>query len=206
MVERPGILDKDGMIRDLSGHVSDWTGDNLVADILGRVAAIDIAALPVVPEGTRLGACVARPGKFICIGLNYNCNAKSLGQPIPDEPVIAMKPLSAICGANDGIELPRGSTTTDWEVELGIVIGKSAKYIDERNAREHIAGYCLINDIADRELQSKRGGDTSKGRGMTVSALSVPISYPPRTSSIHNPSISGWKSMGSASRAATRPT
>ncbi|RYD22195.1 MAG: FAA hydrolase family protein [Spirochaetia bacterium] len=163
--ECPGIIDGKGIIRDVSGHVSDWTGDNLGPDVLQKINALDPDELPIVPTGARLGACVARPGKFICIGLNYHCNAESLGQPIPDEPVIAMKPLSAICGPNDGIELPRSSTRTDWEVELGIVIGKPAKYIDEKDARSHVAGYCLINDLADRDLQSKRGGDTSKGRG-----------------------------------------
>lgn len=163
--ESPGIVDSHGVIRDMSAHVEDWTGANLLPKVLEKFAGIDIGALPPVPDGTRIGPCVARPGKFICIGLNYHCNAKSLDQPVPAEPVIAMKPLSAISGADDGIELPRGSTTTDWEVELGVVIGKPAKYIDEKSARAHIAGYCLINDLADRELQSKRGGDTSKGRG-----------------------------------------
>lgn len=163
--ESPGIVDDKGSIRDVSAHLSDWTGANLLPEALAKIAAIDIETLPVAPVGTRIGACVAQPGKFICIGLNYHCNAKALGQPIPAEPVIAMKPLSAVSGPGDGIELPRGSTTTDWEVELGIVIGKPAKYVDDKHARDHIAGYCLINDLADRNLQSKRGGDTSKGRG-----------------------------------------
>lgn len=164
-VERPGLVDDEGRIRDLSDHVADWTGDRLLPASLEKIAAIDLARLPVVPADSRIGACVARPGKFICIGLNYHANAASLGQPIPDEPVISMKPLSAISGPNDGIELPRGSATTDWEVELGIVIGRPAKYVDEKDARRRVAGYCLINDLADRDLQSKRGGDTSKGRG-----------------------------------------
>jgi 2-keto-4-pentenoate hydratase/2-oxohepta-3-ene-1,7-dioic acid hydratase in catechol pathway len=163
--ERPGLVDGGGQIRDLSDHVADWTGDRLLPASIEKIAAADPARLPVVAAETRIGACVARPGKFICIGLNYHANASALGQPIPDEPVIAMKPLSAISGPNDGIELPRGSVTTDWEVELGIVIGRPAKYVEEKDARRHIAGYCLINDLADRDLQSKRGGDTSKGRG-----------------------------------------
>lgn len=163
--ERPAMEDQSGIIRDVSGFVSDWTGPNLSAESLRKLSEIDLQKLPVVPVGTRIGACIAQPGKFICIGLNYHCNAEFLGQAIPDEPVIAMKPLSAISGPNDGIELPRSSTTTDWEVELGIVIGKPAKYIDEAQARDHVAGYCLINDLADRNLQAKRGGDTSKGRG-----------------------------------------
>jgi 2-keto-4-pentenoate hydratase/2-oxohepta-3-ene-1,7-dioic acid hydratase in catechol pathway len=163
--ERPGLLDGDGQIRDLSDHVADWTGDRIQPVTLEKIAAIDTDALPIVAADTRIGACVARPGKFISIGLNYYSNAHALGQPIPDEPAIAMKPLSAICGPNDGIELPRDSTTTDWEVELGIVIGQPTKYVEEKQAGRHIAGYCLINDLADRDLQSRRGGDTSKGRG-----------------------------------------
>ncbi|WP_136685725.1 fumarylacetoacetate hydrolase family protein [Falsirhodobacter xinxiangensis] len=116
-------------------------------------------------EDVRLGACVADVGKFICVGLNYHCNARSLGLPTPSEPAIAMKPLSAICGPNDPIELPRGSVQTDWEVELGVVIGKRAKYVTEAEARSHIAGYCLVNDLSERSHQRDRGGDSSKGRG-----------------------------------------
>ncbi|NSY46402.1 fumarylacetoacetate hydrolase family protein (plasmid) [Agrobacterium tumefaciens] len=163
--ERPAMLDDDGTIRDLSAHVADLGGDVLSPAWLAAIAMIDPRSLPAVASDVRIGACIARPGKFICLGLNYHCNAAALKQDLPPEPVIAMKPLSAICGAHDGIELPRGSESTDWEVELGVVIGTRAKYIDQAKAMDHVAGYCLINDLADRELQSKRGGDTSKGRG-----------------------------------------
>jgi 2-keto-4-pentenoate hydratase/2-oxohepta-3-ene-1,7-dioic acid hydratase in catechol pathway len=163
--ERPGLLGDDGQIRDLSDHVADWTGDRLLPATMEKIKTINPDGLPIVAANTRIGACIARPGKFICIGLNYHANAQALGQPVPNEPAIAMKPLSAIGGPNDGIELPRGSTTTDWEVELGIVIGQPAKYVEEKQAMQHITGFCLINDLADRDLQSKRGGDTSKGRG-----------------------------------------
>jgi 2-keto-4-pentenoate hydratase/2-oxohepta-3-ene-1,7-dioic acid hydratase in catechol pathway len=163
--EKPGVLDADGQIRDLSAHRADLEGDVLSPSGLRRLMQLEFPNLPLVNREVRIGACIARPGKFICIGLNYHCNASALKQPIPTEPAIAMKALSAICGANDPIELPRDAESLDWEVELGVVIGKSAKYVTEKNARAHIAGYCLINDLADRELQSKRGGDTSKGRG-----------------------------------------
>jgi 2-keto-4-pentenoate hydratase/2-oxohepta-3-ene-1,7-dioic acid hydratase in catechol pathway len=163
--EKPGIIDADGRIRDISAHFTDLEGETLSASVLERVMQLDPSGLPLVDEGARVGACIARPGKFICIGLNYRDNAAALNQPVPNEPAIAMKALSAICGANDPIELPRDADSLDWEVELGIVIGAPAKYVAEKDARAHVAGYCLVNDLADRELQSKRGGDTSKGRG-----------------------------------------
>ncbi|WP_320188378.1 fumarylacetoacetate hydrolase family protein (plasmid) [Agrobacterium rosae] len=163
--ERPGIIDGDDRIRDLSGHLNDLEGEALSSVGLDRIGGLDPAALPLVADNVRIGACIARPGKFICVGLNYHGNAARLKQPIPEVPAIAMKALSAICGPNDETQLPRGADSLDWEVELGIVIGKTAKYVSEIDARKHVAGYCLINDLADRELQSQRGGDSSKGRG-----------------------------------------
>lgn len=163
--ERPGILDAGDAVRDLSGVVADIDGEVLTPEGLASLQAIDLATLPQVEGSLRIGPCVAHPGKFLCLGLNYACNAQRLGQSRPKEPVIAMKPLSAVCGAYDDIQLPRGSTTTDWEVELGAVIGRRAQYLAPGRGLDHVAGYCLVNDLADRHLQSARGGDTSKGRG-----------------------------------------
>lgn len=164
-LERPALLDSEGNLRDLSGIVSDIAGEALDPGVLRALSQLTVARLPVIHEDVRIGPCVGGVGKFICLGLNYACNAHALGQQKPDEPGIAMKPLSAICGPNDGVELPRDSDSVDWEVELGVVIGRRAKYVSEADAPEHIAGYCLVNDLADRYLQSNRGGDTSKGRG-----------------------------------------
>jgi 2-keto-4-pentenoate hydratase/2-oxohepta-3-ene-1,7-dioic acid hydratase in catechol pathway len=163
--ERPALLDSEGHLRDLSGIVPDIAGSVLEPAELAALSRVDMARLPLIEGSPRIGPCIGGVGKFICLGLNYACNAKALGQDKPQEPAIAMKPLSAICGPNDGIELPRDSQAVDWEVELGVVIGRRAKYVDEAQARDHIAGYCLINDLADRHLQSARGGDSSKGRG-----------------------------------------
>jgi len=163
--ERPALLDGEGRLRDLSGILPDIAGSVLDPVELSALLRIDTARLPLVAGNPRIGPCVGRVGKFICLGLNYACNAKALGQDKPQEPAIAMKPLSAICGPNDGIELPRDSQAVDWEVELGVVIGRRAKYVEEASARDYIAGYCLINDLADRHFQSARGGDSSKGRG-----------------------------------------
>jgi 2-keto-4-pentenoate hydratase/2-oxohepta-3-ene-1,7-dioic acid hydratase in catechol pathway len=164
-MERPAMRDPEAKIRDISAHVSDLCGDGLSPATLETLARLDVRTIREVEANERIGPCIARPGKFICIGLNYHCNAAFLKQEPPAEPAIAMKALSAICGPNDDIELPRGSAATDWEVEVGVIIGKRAKYIAQSDASAHIAGYCLINDLADRDLQSKRGGDTSKGRG-----------------------------------------
>lgn len=163
--EKPGMIDASGQIRDLSGYIADWAGDFLSRNALAGLSTIDPAIFPLVPSDTRIGPCIGGSRKYICVGLNYHGNAAALKQPLPVEPAIAMKALSAICGPHDDIELPRDVSSTDWEVELGVIIGHKAKYIEEAEARVHIAGYCLLNDIADRELQSKRGGDSSKGRG-----------------------------------------
>jgi 2-keto-4-pentenoate hydratase/2-oxohepta-3-ene-1,7-dioic acid hydratase in catechol pathway len=163
--ERPALRDDEGQLRDLSSVIADLSGSALDPDRLAQLARLDPSSLPRLTGSPRIGPCVGGVGKFICIGLNYACNARALGQTKPEEPAIAMKPLSAICGPNDGIELPRDSQAVDWEVELGVVIGRRAKYVEPSDARSHVAGYCLVNDLADRHLQSARGGDSSKGRG-----------------------------------------
>ena len=163
--ERPAALDAEGRLRDLSGVIDDIAGDVLDPTELSALSRLDFSRLPLIEGNPRIGPCIGSVGKFICLGLNYSCNAAALGLDKPVEPAIAMKPLSAICGPNDGIELPRDSQSVDWEVELGVVIGRKAKYVDEAQARDYVAGYCLINDLADRHFQSARGGDSSKGRG-----------------------------------------
>jgi 2-keto-4-pentenoate hydratase/2-oxohepta-3-ene-1,7-dioic acid hydratase in catechol pathway len=164
--EKPGLLDRDGKIRDLSAHVSDIAGEVLLADSLKRLAAIDLASLPLANGNLRIGPCVGRIGKFICIGLNYADHAAESNAPIPKEPIVFMKATSAICGPNDDVEIPRGSEKTDWEVELGVVIGKPAKYAPENHAMDHVAGYCVINDVSEREYQLERGGGQwDKGKG-----------------------------------------
>jgi 2-keto-4-pentenoate hydratase/2-oxohepta-3-ene-1,7-dioic acid hydratase in catechol pathway len=160
--EKPGLLDADGTIRDLSGVVGDLSGEVLTN--LDRVKSIDPATLPVVSGTPRLGACVAGTGKFICIGLNYADHAAESGMAVPPEPVIFMKATSAICGPTDPILIPRTSVKTDWEVELGIVIGKPAKYIAEADALNHVAGYCVINDVSERAFQMERSGQWTKGK------------------------------------------
>ncbi|MGS4944805.1 fumarylacetoacetate hydrolase family protein [Meridianimarinicoccus sp. RP-17] len=163
--EKPGILDDAGAIRDLSDHIDDIAGATLGHDGLARLAAIDPLSLPLVPGTARIGACVGHVGKFICIGLNYADHAAETGAAIPDEPIVFAKWTSAICGPNDDIEIPRGSAKTDWEVELGVVIGEGGRYIDESRALDHIAGYCVINDVSEREWQLERGGTWDKGKG-----------------------------------------
>ncbi|HMM09927.1 MAG TPA: ureidoglycolate lyase [Paracoccus solventivorans] len=163
--ERPGILDAEGRIRDLSAHVDDLSGEVLTPEGLARIAALDPAALPLAEGAPRIGACVGRVGKFICIGLNYADHAAETGAAIPEEPIVFAKWTSAICGPDDDVEIPRGSTKTDWEVELGVVIGKGGRYIDEAEALSHVAGYCVINDVSEREWQLERGGSWDKGKG-----------------------------------------
>ncbi|MDO5647237.1 ureidoglycolate lyase [Paracoccus sp. (in: a-proteobacteria)] len=163
--EKPGMLDDDGAIRDLSAHVDDIAGDVLTPAGLARLAAIDPASLPVVDGNPRIGPCVGRVGKFICIGLNYADHAAESGMDIPTEPVVFNKWTSAICGPNDDVEIPRGSSKTDWEVELGVVIGQGGRYIAESDALNHVAGYCVINDVSEREYQLERGGSWDKGKG-----------------------------------------
>ncbi|HEY9316527.1 MAG TPA: fumarylacetoacetate hydrolase family protein [Achromobacter sp.] len=163
--EKPGVLDADGIIRDLSGITSDIDGRFLAGDGLAQLKAADITRLPAVDADVRLGACVANIGKFVCIGLNYADHAAESNMPIPEEPVVFSKWLSAVVGPNDDVRIPRGAEKTDWEVELGVVIGKTASYIDEEQALEHVAGYCVINDVSERAYQIERGGTWDKGKG-----------------------------------------
>ena len=161
--EKPGIVDAEGIVRDLSGLVDDIAGEVLTDQGLAGIAQVDLLSLPAV-EFDRYGPCVGSVGKFICIGLNYSDHAAESGLEVPPEPVIFAKATSAICGPNDTVEIPRGSKATDWEVELGVVIGKEAKYVDESEALEHVAGYCVINDISERDFQNKRAGQWTKGK------------------------------------------
>ena len=162
--EKPGILDSNGNIRDLSGHISDINGETISEDGLNKISSIDQMSLPIVPEGIRLGACVGSIGKFLCIGLNYSDHAAESGMPVPKEPILFSKATSAVVGPNDDVEIPRNSVETDWEVELGIIIGKKAKYITEQNVEEYIAGYCVVNDVSEREFQLKKEGQWTKGK------------------------------------------
>ncbi len=163
--EKPGLLDAEGQIRDLSGVVDDIAGDVLSDAGLAKLAAIDPATLPLAPAGSRYGPCVGRVGKFICIGLNYADHAAESNLPVPDEPVLFMKATSAIVGPNDEVLKPRGSTKLDWEVELGLVVGKKASYVSEAEALDYVAGFCTINDVSERNFQTERGGTWDKGKG-----------------------------------------
>ncbi|WP_454068140.1 fumarylacetoacetate hydrolase family protein [Brucella anthropi] len=162
--EKPGLLDADGNIRDLSAHVGDLSGAALAPDALAKLGATDINSLPKVEGNPRLGPCVAGTGKFICIGLNYADHAAESGMAVPPEPVIFMKATSAIVGPNDDLLIPRGSEKTDWEVELGIVIGKTAKYVSEDDALDYVAGYCTLHDVSERAFQIERAGQWTKGK------------------------------------------
>ena len=163
--EKPGLLDATGEIRDLSGVVADIAGDVLTPAGLDELASVDASKLPLVADDVRLGACVGRIGKFICIGLNFSDHAAESNLPIPAEPVVFGKWTSEVVGPHDDIEITRGSLKTDWEVELGVVIGKGGRYIQEADALSHVAGYCVINDVSEREYQLERGGTWDKGKG-----------------------------------------
>ena len=162
--EKPGMLDDEGVLRDLSGIVDDIAGETLLPDNIERLRNLESKTLSEVEGNPRLGPCVGQIGKFICIGLNYSDHAKESGLSVPPEPIIFTKYTSAICGANDDVIIPRNSVKTDWEVELGVVIGKPAKYVDEKSALDHVAGYCVINDISEREFQIERSGQCVKGK------------------------------------------
>ena len=162
--EKPGLMDAGGTIRDLSGHVSDLAGEVLTDAGLARIAALDPATLPAVDPGTRLGPCVGRVGKFLCIGLNYSDHAAETGAAIPAEPILFMKATSALCGPDDDVVIPKGSEKTDWEVELGVVIGRTARHVTEAEALDHVAGYCVINDLSERDFQMNRGWQWVKGK------------------------------------------
>ncbi|MGN8154644.1 fumarylacetoacetate hydrolase family protein [Agrobacterium sp. 22094] len=161
--EKPAILDAEGKIRDLSAHVNDIGGDAISPEGLKKIAALDLSTLPVLTED-RIGACVAGTGKFICIGLNFSDHAAETGAAVPSEPVIFMKATSAIVGPNDNVVIPRGSEKTDWEVELGVVIGKTAKYVSEADALDYVAGYCVSHDVSERAFQTERQGQWTKGK------------------------------------------
>ncbi|MGO8983997.1 MAG: fumarylacetoacetate hydrolase family protein [Terriglobales bacterium] len=162
--EKPGVLADDGEVRDLSGMIPDLAGESLLPESVERLRNTDISQLPVVSGRPRIGPCVAGVGKFICIGLNYSDHAKEAGMTLPVEPVIFMKATSSICGPDDNIVIPRGSKKTDWEVELGVVIGKPGKYVEEADAFSHVAGYCVINDLSERAFQLEGTGQWVKGK------------------------------------------
>lgn len=163
--EKPGLLDSNGVIRDLSGVIPDLTAQHLTPESLQNLRAIDVSTLPAVPGEPRLGLPYTGMGKFICVGLNYSDHAEESGQPVPQEPILFAKWNSCAQGANDPVVLPQDSIKTDWEVELGVVIGKRARYIDAGDAAAHIAGYCVVNDISEREYQLERGGQWDRGKG-----------------------------------------
>jgi 2-keto-4-pentenoate hydratase/2-oxohepta-3-ene-1,7-dioic acid hydratase in catechol pathway len=162
--EKPGLLDAAGAIRDLSGVVPDIAGEALSRAGLARLKGIDPSTLPVVSGNPRLGPCISGVGKFICIGLNYSDHAAETGNPIPSEPIIFMKATSAITGPNDDVIIPKNSTKTDWEVELGVVIGSVARYVEEKDALDYVAGYCVVNDVSERAFQIERQGQWTKGK------------------------------------------
>ena len=162
--EKPGIVDQEGKIRDLSSVVDDISGRSLLDSELERIRSTDLHSLPLVDEGSRLGACVSGIGKFLCIGLNYSDHAKEANMPIPEEPIMFMKATSAVVGANDDVTIPKDSNKSDWEVELGVVIGKTARHVSEDDALSHVAGYCVVNDLSEREFQIERGGQWVKGK------------------------------------------
>ncbi len=162
--EKPGLLDRDGKIRDLAGMIGDIDGETLAPASLDRLRHTDPASLPLVAGAPRLGPCVGRVPKFIAIGLNYRQHAVETGAAIPKEPIIFMKATSSICGPDDDVIIPKDSQKTDWEVELGIVIGSLARYVAQADARRHIAGYCIVNDVSEREFQIERGGQWTKGK------------------------------------------
>jgi len=161
--ETPVLIDDQGQARDISKYVDDIDGTTIGDAAISQLAALDISALPIIPID-RYAPCVGGVGKFICIGLNYSDHAQESGMAVPSEPVIFCKATSAICGANDDIELPRGSIATDWEVELGVIISKEAKYINAEDAQDYVAGYCVINDLSERDYQIKREGQWVKGK------------------------------------------
>ncbi|MBZ9568980.1 MULTISPECIES: fumarylacetoacetate hydrolase family protein [Modicisalibacter] len=163
--EKPALLAEDGTLRDLSGQIDDLAGDVLAAARLRALAALPIDSLPMIDADTRIGPCVGRIGKFICIGLNYADHAAESGAEVPAEPVVFNKWTSAVCGPDDDVVLPRGSQKTDWEVELGVVIGKGGRYIEEAEAMSHVAGFCVVNDVSEREYQLERCGSWDKGKG-----------------------------------------
>ena len=162
--EKPGLIDLNGQVRDLSGMISDLAGDALLPESLARIAALDPATLPLAPAGARLGSCVARPGNFVAVGLNFADHAAETGNPIPEEPVLFNKAPNCAIGPNDDVMIPKGSLKLDWEVEFAFVIGKRARYVEEKDALAHVAGYCICNDVSERHFQIERSGQWTKGK------------------------------------------
>ena len=163
--EKPGAIDQQGVVRDLSGVLSDISAATLRPASLAKLAALDLSTLPAVAQPGRIAPPYAGLGKFLCVGLNYSDHAAESGMAVPSEPVLFMKATSAVMGCNDAVVLPKGSRKSDWEVELGVVIGTTARYVDEANAFDHVAGYCVVNDLSEREYQLERGGQWDKGKG-----------------------------------------
>ena len=162
--EKPAALDKDGKIRDISSHAKDLNPDHLNFETIIKLKSTDLSSLPELSSSERIGSCIAKPGKFIGIGLNFSDHAKESGQPVPSEPIVFMKATSCISGPNDNIEIVPNSKKLDWEVELGIIIGKEAKHIEQNQSQEHILGYCLVNDVSEREWQIEKMGQWVKGK------------------------------------------
>ena len=162
--EKPGMVDANGIIRDLSGHIKDFAGEGLSDAAFSKLRLLDPSSLPLVEASNRIGACVGNVGKFICVGLNYADHAAESGMVLPEEPVIFFKATSSIMGPNDDVEIPRNSVKTDWEVELGVVIGKEAKYVEKADALDYVAGYCVVNDLSERDFQLHRSGQWVKGK------------------------------------------
>ena len=163
--EKPGLIDSDGKVRDLSGVIADLDGETLAPESLKKIAALDPASLPLAPEGARLGACVARPGNFVAVGLNFADHAAETNNPIPEEPVLFNKAPNCIVGPNDDVMIPKGSLKLDWEVEFAFVMGKRARYVEEKDALDYVAGYCVCNDVSERHFQIERSGQWMKGKG-----------------------------------------
>ena len=162
--EKPAVLDKDGKIRDISSHIKDLNPDHLNFETIAKLQVADLSSLPELSSNERIGSCITKPGKFVAIGLNFSDHAKESGQPVPSEPIVFMKATSCISGPNDNIELAPNSKKLDWEVELGIIIGKEAKHIEQNQSQDHILGYCLVNDVSEREWQIEKMGQWVKGK------------------------------------------
>lgn len=195
--EKPGVLSRDGTRRDLSAHFKDWDGRFLGTGSVDRVAEVlrrDATSLPTIPESERWAAPVARPGKVICIGLNYSDHAEESGMPIPSEPIVFLKAANTVIGPFDPIQIPRGSNKTDWEVELGVVIGKEARYLSSpEEARSHIAGYCLTHDVSERAFQLERGGQWTKGKSCdTFNPLGPWLATPDELTNVNALSMKLW--------------
>ena len=162
--EKPAALDKEGKIRDLSSQLKDLNPDHVNFETISKLQSVDLSSLPELSSNERVGSCIAKPGKFVAIGLNYSDHAAETGAAIPEHPILFFKANSAVVGPNDDVSMPRGSVSTDWEVELGVVIGKAAKYVSEADALEYVAGYCIINDVSERHFQTNLTGQWTKGK------------------------------------------